>query len=57
MRPSLKVPMTSEQAADSKEKLTIDLVFQKGNLKDVTLKIAWGKIQLSAPIQVPMAAS
>jgi len=32
----------------------IDLTFQKPNLKDVTLKIAWGKIQLSAPIQVPV---
>jgi len=52
-----KAPMTVEQAAESKDKLTIDLVFQKGNLKDVTLKIAWGKMQLSAPIQVPISAS
>ena len=54
---AFKAPMTIDQPVDSKEKLTIDLVFQKGNLKDVTLKIAWGKIQLSAPIQVPIAAS
>jgi len=54
---ALKAPMTVEQAAESKDKLTIDLAFQKGNLKDVTLKIAWGKMQLTAPIQVPVPAS
>ncbi|MEK6410402.1 MAG: DUF2911 domain-containing protein [Acidobacteriota bacterium] len=52
-----KAPMTVEQPGEAKDKLTIDLVFQRGNLKDVTLKIAWGKIQLSAPIQVPVPAS
>lgn len=52
-----KAEMTVTQATELKEKLTIDLVMQKGNLKDVTLKIAWGKMQLSAPIQVPIASS
>jgi DUF2911 family protein len=52
-----KAPMTVENAAETKDKLTIDLTFQKPNLKDVTLKIAWGKIQLSAPIQVPVPAA
>ncbi len=51
---AFKTAMTVEQAADMKEKLTIDLLFQQANLKDVTLKIAWGKLQLSAPIQVPI---
>lgn len=51
-----KAPMTVERASEAKEKLTIDLTFQKPNLKDVALKIAWGKIQLSAPIQVPVPA-
>jgi hypothetical protein len=37
-----------------KEKLTIDLIRQKDNLKDVTLRIAWGKIQLSAPVEAPV---
>ena len=50
-----KTAMTVEQPSDSKEKLTIDLIFQKGNLKDVTLRIGWGKMQLSAPIVVPMS--
>jgi hypothetical protein len=54
---AFKAPMTVEQAAEAKEKLTIDLVLQRGNIKDVTLKIAWGKMQLSAPIQVPISAS
>jgi len=49
-----KAAMTVEQASESKEKLTIDLIFQKGNLKDVTLRIGWGKMQLSAPVTVPM---
>jgi hypothetical protein len=52
-----KAPMTVEQATESKDKLTIDLVFQRQNLKDVTLKIAWGKMQLSARIQIPVPAS
>ena len=51
-----KVPMTTEQAGEMKEKLTIDLLFQEMNPKDVTLKISWGKIQLSAPVQVPIPA-
>lgn len=54
---AFKAPMTTEQASDSKEKLTIDLMFQEANPKDVTLKIAWGKLQLSAPIQVPVPTS
>ena len=54
---AFKAPMTTEQASDMKEKLTIDLMFQEANPKDVTLKIAWGKLQLSAPIQVPVPTS
>jgi hypothetical protein len=54
---SFKAPMTADATGDMKDKLTIDLVFQRGDLKNVTLKIAWGKIQLSAPIEVPMSAS
>jgi hypothetical protein len=51
-----KVPMTTEQASEMKEKLTIDLLFQEANPKDVTLKISWGKLQLTAPVQVPIPA-
>lgn len=52
---SFKAPMTADPGGEMKDKLTIDLVFKKGDLKNVTLKIAWGKIQLSAPIQVPIS--
>lgn len=51
---AFKAPMTVETATELKEKLTIDLVFKKENLKDVTLRIGWGKLQLSAPVQVPV---
>ena len=54
---SFKAPLTSDAGGEMKDKLTIDLVFQKGDLKNVTLKIGWGKIQLSAPIEVPISAS
>ena len=47
-----KVPVKLEEPGDVKEKLTIDLVYNQSNLKDVTLKIAWGKLQVTAPIQV-----
>jgi len=50
---AFKAPMKVDQAADSKEKLTIDLLFQRGTPTDVTLRVAWGNLQLSAPVQVP----
>ena len=53
---AFKAPMKIE-SGEMKGKLTIDLVFQRTNLKDVTLRIAWGKIQLSAAVQVPVPSS
>lgn len=53
---AFKAPMKIE-SGEMKEKLTIDLVFQRTSLKDVTLRIAWGKIQLSAAVQVPVPSS
>ena len=52
-----KAPMTLEQATEPKDKLTIDLVFKRANPKDVTLRIGWGKLQLSAPVQVPVPSA
>lgn len=52
---AFKAPMTADPSGEMKDKLTIDLVFKRGDLQNVTLKIGWGKIQLSAPIQVPIA--
>ncbi|MFY9611119.1 MAG: DUF2911 domain-containing protein [Blastocatellia bacterium] len=51
---AFRIPVTTEGAGEMKEKLTIDLVRQKENLKEVTLRIGWGKIQLSAAIEVPV---
>jgi len=47
-----KVPMTTEQAAGMTEKLTVTLAAQKENMKNVTLRISWGRLQLMAPLQV-----
>lgn len=49
---AFKAAMKSEPASEMREKLTIDLIFQKGNYKDVTLRIGWGKLQFSAPVEV-----
>ncbi|HKQ04605.1 MAG TPA: DUF2911 domain-containing protein [Blastocatellia bacterium] len=51
---AFKAPMTIETAAETKDKLTIDLLFKRGNPKDVTLRISWGKWQFSAPVVVPV---
>lgn len=50
---AFKVPMTSEKSSEMREKLVIDLIFEKTKMKDVVLRIAWGNLQLSAPVQVP----
>ena len=50
-----KVPITFEKATETKDKLTITLTPQKDNFKNSTLKIAWGTLVLSAPIQIQMA--
>jgi hypothetical protein len=48
-----EAPMALEKAANSKDRLTIDLVIDKTNIYHPTLRIAWGNLQLSAPVQVP----
>ncbi|HEY7547473.1 MAG TPA: DUF2911 domain-containing protein [Blastocatellia bacterium] len=48
-----KVPVTIlEKSTESKEKLVILLSSKPDNPTDLTLKIQWGPLQLSAPIQV-----
>jgi hypothetical protein len=49
-----RIPMALESPEETKEKLTISLSNQKENIRNVTLKIAWGKLQLSAPVQVSL---
>jgi hypothetical protein len=46
-----QVPVNSEPATTANEKLTIVLSYPKDTPKNVTLKIAWGKLQVSVPIQ------
>src|SRR5260370_6538039 len=49
-----EAPVRMEQPGEMSDKLTIDLSYQQSNLKDVILRISWGKLQLSAPVKVPM---
>jgi Protein of unknown function (DUF2911) len=47
-----KVPMTTAQPAGLAEKLTMTLTAAKEDMKKVTLRIAWGRLELTAPVQV-----
>ena len=46
------VPMTFQKREEAAEKLTITLEHPKEDLMNVTLRVAWGNFQLTAPIQV-----
>ncbi len=48
-------PMSTEKAGEPAEKLTITLTYPKDDIKNVTLKVAWGNLALSAPIKVALA--
>lgn len=47
-----QIPMTVEPVASASEKLTITLSYPKEKPKQATLWIAWGKLQLSAPVEI-----
>jgi Protein of unknown function (DUF2911) len=47
-----KVPVKLEKGVEMVDKLTLLLSYQKPNITSVTLRIAWGKLHLSAPIEV-----
>jgi hypothetical protein len=49
-----KVPMRAEQPSGSTEKLTVTLSAAKEDMKNVTLRISWGRLQLTAPLQVTL---
>jgi hypothetical protein len=49
-----KVPMTTENSASVTEKLTIALAASKEDMKNITMKISWGKLQLTVPVQVTL---
>jgi hypothetical protein len=47
-----EAPMTLEKSSEIKDRLAIDLVIDKAHIYQPTLRIAWGSLQLSAPIEV-----
>jgi hypothetical protein len=47
-----KVPMTTAQPAGLTQKLTMTLTASKEDMKKVTLRISWGRVELTAPVQV-----
>jgi Protein of unknown function (DUF2911) len=49
-----KIPIKLEQTDQMVDRLTLLLSHDKGNVKEGTLRITWGKLQLSAPIQVQL---
>lgn len=49
-----KVPMTTEGPAGVTEKLTIVLSASKEDMKNVTMRVSWGRLQLAVPVQVSL---
>jgi len=49
-----KVPMTVEQPGALTEKLTLALSAAKDDIRKVTLRVSWGRLQLMAPVQVQL---
>lgn len=47
-----KVPMTAEKPTGVREKLTITLTAAKEDMKKVTLRVSWGRVELTTPVQV-----
>jgi hypothetical protein len=47
-----QVPLTVEPASGATEKLIVTLSYPKDKPKQATLRIAWGKLQFSAPVEV-----
>lgn len=45
-----EAPLTIEKATELKGKLTVTLTPQKEDVTNVTMRISWGQLQLSAPI-------
>jgi DUF2911 family protein len=49
---AFKVPVKLEKGVEMVDKLTLLLSHQKQNVNSVTLKVVWGSLHLSAPIEV-----
>lgn len=50
-----EAPMTVAQADSKPEKLTITFSYPKDDVKNVTLRVAWGNLALTAPVKVTLA--
>jgi len=48
----MRAPVKLQQAAEVRDKLTITLSYTRETPKNVTLEIAWGKMRLTAPVEV-----
>ncbi len=46
------VPMTFSRLEEPVEKLTITLEYERGAPLDVTLRVVWGILQLTAPVEM-----
>ncbi len=53
---AFRAPLKMEQIDQPSEKLTITLTVPQSNLKETTMRISWGKLQLSAPIETGMTS-
>ncbi len=49
-----EAPMSASKSDAPTEKLTIALSYRKEDIKDVTMKLAWGSLALTAPIKVAL---
>ncbi len=47
-----EAPMSVAKAEGKVDKLTITLSYSKENIRNVTMKVAWGNLALTAPIEV-----
>ena len=50
-----EAPMTAAKAGFKVDKLTITMAYPKDDIKNVTLKIEWGNLSLTTPINVTLA--
>ncbi len=51
----IEAPMSIEKSETMAEKLTLTLSYPKDDPKNVTLKVGWGNLALTAPIEVKLA--
>ena len=50
----IEAPLTLEKATEIKEKHAVFLTASKEDVKNITVRIAWGQLQLSVPIEVDL---